>query len=165
MVHLTTVGLCGLKLIAYRRDVVVKHWVAALSHPRLSYGVFVNLQRLLMQFLTPIIRLTQESFRLLFKVPQLISDVLLEVDIQIRFFSKKAVASQIFFHWVIGVGCSLAEDLGRTEDVFFSDKEFHYVIDYLGCEGGHRGAVALHLVYNGLKQVGHPLKHHVIHRE
>ena len=75
VVHLTTVGLCGLKLIANRRDVVVEHWVAALSHSGLSYGVFVNLQRLLMQFLTPIIRLTQESFRLLFKVPQLVSDV------------------------------------------------------------------------------------------
>lgn len=48
VVHLLREDLAGFEAVAYTLDVVVEHWVAALAHARLSNGLSVDFNSLLM---------------------------------------------------------------------------------------------------------------------
>ena len=49
--------LIGLERVGHILDVVVDHWVATLTHSRLSDGIFEDLKCLLVQLIVPVVRL------------------------------------------------------------------------------------------------------------
>jgi hypothetical protein len=78
MAHLFAENLGWLERVCYASDKVTNDRVATLTSSRLCNSIAVDLERLVVQFRAPIIRLIQECLILLLEMPKLIGLVRLK---------------------------------------------------------------------------------------